>query len=306
MLTSTSELLATAQRNVYAIGAFNVYNLEGVQAVVNAAETLNSPAMLQIHPSALKYGKSALVALCLEAARTASVPMAVHLDHSTSAKDIRTALATGMTSIMADGSHLAYSENLDFTREMTKLAHSFGSIVEAEIGRISGTEDGLTIAEKQAKMTDPYQAAEFVSATEVDALAVTIGNVHGEYQSKPKLDFQRLAAIRKLVSVPLVLHGASGLPEETISCSIQLGVSKFNVNTEVRQAYLRALKATFLNDLSTPDVIDSMQSAIAAMQAIVAEKLQLFGSCDKAWMHRICDHNGAAPGLKKHQISLSR
>jgi len=244
VLSSTRSLLHTARRNAYAIGAFNVYNLEGVRAVVEAAESLESPAMLQLHPTALTYGKSPLVALCLEAARQAEVPIAVDLDHSTSSTDIQAALAAGMTSIMADGSHLPYLENLAFTREMTKFADTFGAVVEAEIGRISGTEDGLTIAEYEATMTDPDQAAEFVKETQVDALAVTIGNVHGKYRSEPKLDFKRLLAIRKLVDVPLVLHGASGLSETMISRSIQLGVCKFNVNTEVREAYLDVLKSS--------------------------------------------------------------
>ncbi len=281
MLSSTKELLQAARDNAYAIGAFNVYNLEGVRAVIEAAEGDRSPAMLQIHPSALEYGGSALVALCLEAARSTGVPIAVHLDHSTSTEAIQAALKAGMTSIMADGSHLSYAENLAFTRDMTSLAHRQAAVVEAEIGRISGSEDGLTIAEYEAKMTDPAQAADFVQATQVDALAVTIGNVHGKYRGEPKLDFERLAAIQKSVQVPLVLHGASGLPEAMISRSIELGVCKFNVNTEVRQAYLDTLKER-LHSLSSPDLLDSMQAAIAAMKTVVSNKLHLFGSTGKA------------------------
>lgn len=280
MLASTRELLEKAQKKGYAIGAFNIYNLEGVQAVVDAAESLQSPAMLQLHPSALGYGKSPLVALCLEAARASKMPIAVHLDHSTSAEDIQMALSAGISSIMADGSPLPYAENLAFTREMTQVAHAQGAAVEAEIGRISGTEDGLTIAEKEAKMTDPNQAAEFVQATQVDALAVTIGNVHGKYQGEPKLDFERLEAIRQTVAVPLVLHGASGLPEAMIEQSIQLGVCKFNVNTEVREAYLDVIKSS--NSLSSPDLLKLMQKSVTAMQAVVAQKLQLFGSVGQA------------------------
>jgi tagatose 1,6-diphosphate aldolase GatY/KbaY len=285
MLSSTRELLETAQRNVYAIGAFNVYNLEGVKAVVNAAEACYSPAMLQLHPSALKYGKSPLVALCLEAAHSASVPIAVHLDHSTSVADIESALLSGVRSIMADGSPLPYDQNLEFTCKMTQLSHRYGAIVEAEIGRISGTEDGLTITEKEAKMTDPVQAVEFVAATNVDALAVTIGNVHGEYKQPPRLDFPRLEQIRRLLSIPLVLHGASGLPGSMIAQSIQLGVCKFNVNTEVRQAYMEALKA----EICTPegkDLLEVTAGAIAAMQSVIVEKLELFGSAGKAHLHQ--------------------
>jgi tagatose 1,6-diphosphate aldolase GatY/KbaY len=280
MLSSTSELLQAAQSHAYAIGAFNVYNLEGVRAVVNAAEASSSPAMLQIHPSALAYGGAPLVALCLEAARSAAVAIAVHLDHSTSSDDIQAALEAGMTSIMADGSHLSYGDNLSFTREMATLAHTKGAVVEAEIGRISGSEDGLTVAEYQAKMTDPVEAADFVSATQVDALAVTIGNVHGKYQGEPQLDFKRLSAIRESVDVPLVLHGASGLPEAMIHRSIELGVCKFNVNTEVRQAYLRTLRES-LNAPDAPDLLELMERAIAAMQEVVSVMLQRFGSVGK-------------------------
>lgn len=284
MLTSTQELLETARRNTYAIGAFNVYNLEGVKAVVNAAETSRSPAMLQLHPSALKYGKLPLIALCLEAANTATVPIAVHLDHSTSAKDIWLALEAGVRSIMADGSPMPYAENQQFTQEMTELAHRYGAVVEAEIGRISGTEDGLTIAEKEAKMTDPEQALEFVQRTRVDSLAVTIGNVHGEYKSPPRLDFERLYQIRRLLDIPLVLHGASGLPEAMISQSIQLGVCKFNVNTEVRQAYMQALQDEICGE-TVGDLLEVAEEAIAAMEAVITDKLYLFGSVGKAHLH---------------------
>ncbi|NMF59642.1 class II fructose-bisphosphate aldolase [Pseudanabaena yagii] len=284
MLSSTRELLETARRNAYAIGAFNVYNLEGVKAVVNAAEISRSPAMLQLHPSALKYGKLPLVRMCIEAAKSANVPISIHLDHSTSAADIRLALDAGVRSIMADGSPMPYKENLRFTRDMTAISHKFHAIVEAEIGRISGTEDGLTIAEKEAKMTDPLQALEFVQQTKVDALAVTIGNVHGEYKSPPRLDFARLEKIRSLVDIPLVLHGASGLPKEMIERSIQLGVCKFNVNTEVRQAYMQSLKLEICGD-SPKDLLEIAGEAIAAMQEVIIDKLNLFGSVGKAHLH---------------------
>jgi tagatose 1,6-diphosphate aldolase GatY/KbaY len=287
MLSSTRELLETAHRHIYAIGAFNVYNLEGVRAVVTAAEEVQSPAMLQIHPSSLKYGGSPLVSLCLEAARAAAVPISVHLDHSTAAEAIRFALDAGMQSIMADGSHLPYAENLAFTREMTQLAHRYGAVVEAEIGRISGTEDGLSVAEKEAKMTDPVQAGEFVRATQVGALAVTIGNVHGEYRSEPKLDFERLIKIRQQVGkdVLLVLHGASGLPAGMISRSIQLGVCKFNVNTEVRQAYMTTIRSEACS-ATKADLLPCMEQSIAAMQKVIIDKMELFGSINKAHLHQ--------------------
>jgi tagatose 1,6-diphosphate aldolase GatY/KbaY len=281
MLASMGLLLRDAMAGGYAIGAFNVYNLEGVRAVVGAAEAHHSPVMLQLHPSALQHGGRPLVALCLEAAQGARVPVAVHLDHSTALDDISAALTAGMTSIMADGSHLSYPDNVTFTRDMVSLAHAHRAAVEAELGRLSGTEDGLTIPEYEARLTDPAQAADFVSQTGVDALAVCIGNVHGRYRSEPRLDFARLAAIRQAVPVPLVLHGASGLPEDTVHRSIALGVHKFNVNTEVREAYISTLRQC-LQSATSPDLVELMQSAEAAMQTVVAEKLHLFGCTDKA------------------------
>jgi tagatose 1,6-diphosphate aldolase GatY/KbaY len=281
MLTSTETLLQTALSQGYAIGAFNVYNLEGVKAVVAAAEGERSPAMLQIHPGALGYGGPPLVALCLAAAEGAAVPMAVHLDHSDSVQAIEAALVAGISSIMADGSHMAYEDNLTFSRDMVALAHAHGKAVEAELGRISGTEDGLTVDEREARYTDPAQAADFVAQTGVDALAVCIGNVHGKYHTEPQLDFARLSAIRQSVSAPLVLHGASGLPDDMVRRSIDLGICKFNVNTEVRQAYMTSLKAR-LSASKSPDLLDLMADAVTAMQAVVAKKLRLFGSKGKA------------------------
>jgi tagatose 1,6-diphosphate aldolase GatY/KbaY len=277
MLTPTLTLLQAAENGGYAIGAFNVYNLEGVKAVIGAAEAERSPAMLQIHPSALAYGGAPLFALCLAAARGARVPVAVHLDHSSAAEDIRSALEAGAGSIMADGSHLEYAANVAFTREMAGLAHARGATAEAELGRLSGSEDGLTVEEYEAKLTDPAQAAAFLGATSADMLAVCIGNVHGRYRGEPRLDFERLAAIQRAVAAPLVLHGASGLPADQIARAIALGVRKFNVNTEVREAYLAALKDG-LSAPKPPDLIELMEGAVAAMRGVMVEKLRLFGS----------------------------
>jgi tagatose 1,6-diphosphate aldolase GatY/KbaY len=278
-------LLRAAQAGGYAIGAFNVYNLEGAQAVIRAAEDARSPAILQIHPGALAHGGAPLVALCLAAADGAAVPVAVHLDHAASADSIRAALRAGVRSIMADGSHHPYAENLAFTREMAALAREHGAAVEAELGRLSGTEDGLTIPEYEALLTDPGQAAAFVRETRVDALAVCVGNVHGRYHGEPQLDLERLAAIRAQVEVPLVLHGASGLPASLVGRAIALGVCKLNVNTEVREAYIASLRGSAA-DPKTPDLTVLLERAIAAMQAVVADKLRLFGSVGAA------DHAG--------------
>ncbi|HVA88261.1 MAG TPA: class II fructose-bisphosphate aldolase [Chloroflexota bacterium] len=280
MLVATNTLLRQAQAGGFAIGAFNIYNLEGARAVVAAAEEVRGPAMLQVHPAALRHGGLPLIALCLAAARAADIPIGVHLDHSASRDDILAALDEGIPSIMADGSHLDYYENLAFTREMAILAHARGAVVEAELGRLTGTEDDVTVAEHAARLTDPVQAADFVARTEVDALAVCIGNVHGPYRGEPRLDFARLAAIREAVAVPLVFHGASGLPEPLVRRAIAAGVCKLNVNTEVRAAYLDALRLS-VGESESPDLLMVMRKGTEAMQGVVSAKLRLFGSAGR-------------------------
>lgn len=272
MKAKTQDLLQIARDRGAAVGAFNVYNLEGAKAVIAAAEALRSPVILQIHPAALDYGGPPLVALCQAAANEASIPAVVHLDHCSSAAVIERALAAGMRSIMVDGSHLEYEQNRAFTAEQTQRVHLAGGIVEAELGRISGSEDGLTISEREARMTDPLRAAEFVQQTGVDMLAVCIGNVHGHYAHPPHFDFERLAAIRDAVDLPLVLHGTSGVPDDLVRRCIELGVCKFNVNTELRDAFVAALRST------EGDLLDLLKSSICAMQAVVEQKLRLFNA----------------------------
>jgi tagatose 1,6-diphosphate aldolase GatY/KbaY len=280
MFIPTLDLLHAARAGGYAIGGFNVYNLEGARAVVAAAEAERSPVLIQIHPSALDHGGAPLIALCMEAARGAGVPCALHLDHSASPHAIRAALDAGVASVMADGSHLPYAENLAFTSAMTALAHARGAAAEAELGRLAGSEDGLSVPEYEAKLTDPGQAADFVARAGIDMLAVCIGNVHGHYRSAPQLDFARLERLRDAVPIPLVLHGASGLPAPMVRRAIELGVCKLNVNTEVRDAYLVAL-ADRLSARERPDLLDLMRAASNAMRAVVAAKLRLFGSAEK-------------------------
>ncbi len=281
MLRSTAQLLQQARQNHYAVGAFNVYTLEGVRAVVSAAEQANSPAILQLLPSALELGGTALIACCLEAAHQAPVPMSVHLDHCSSEATITEALTAGTSSIMADGSHLTFERNVDFSRRMAVLATSMQKTVEAELGRLSGAEDGITVAEWEACLTDPDQAAAFVDHTGVHALAVCIGNVHGRYHSPPALDFDRLAAIADRVRIPLVLHGTSGLPDTMIIRAVSMGVSKFNVNTELRDAGIAA-GTMYMLVTEKPELVDRMQTEIEAMKRPVMSKIVLFGSAGKA------------------------
>lgn len=281
MLIGTRELLRRAQAGKYAVGAFNIYNLEGATAVIQAAEELHSPVILQVLPSALQLGGRPLAAMCLAMAVDAKVVVAVHLDHCSSSEMLSFALECGFSSVMADGSTLPYDENMRFTKNIVAKAALKGSGVEAELGKLSGEEDGITVDEREAQLTSPAQAAEFVEKTGVDALAVCIGNVHGTYYQPPDLDFQRLAEIAEQVGVPLVLHGTSGLPDEMIGRAITHGVCKFNVNTEVRSAYMQALTQRFTSQPHA-ELVEIMQLSIAAMKIPVKEKIKLFCSVDRS------------------------
>lgn len=279
-LASTKDILLDAEKGGYAVGAFNVYNLEGVEAVVAAAEEERSPAILQIHPSAFQQAGIPLVASCVSAAGQANVPITVHFDHGNSKHELMAALELGFDSVMVDGSHLAFEENVAYTKFVSYLAHSKKMLVEAELGRLSGTEDDLTVEDYEAKLTEVTQAKRFIDETGIDALAVCIGNVHGTYPaSGPSLRLDLLKDLHTMSSekgVVLVLHGASGLPEQLIKECIRLGIRKFNVNTEVRKAYMESLRNP------QKDLVHVMASAKEAMKAVVAEKMHLFGSAGKA------------------------
>mmetsp|Transcript_35765 Transcript_35765/g.89858 ORF Transcript_35765/g.89858 Transcript_35765/m.89858 type:complete len:376 (-) Transcript_35765:29-1156(-) len=280
---TTASIMAAAAAGRYAVGAFNVYDLVGASAVVAAAEECGSSVMLQIHPAALRspVGGAALAAGCLALAKRAAVDVTLHLDHAL-AEQWEDALRLGFDSVLVDGSNLSYEDNLALTARAVEVCHARGLAVEAEIGRLSGTEDGLTVAEVEAKMTDPTQAAQFVAATGVDLLAVCIGNVHGRYPpAGPQLDLDRLRRIRAAVPphVGLVLHGASGVPAHLVRECIALGVVKFNVNTEVRAAYLDAIRDPAAASL---DLAQLQEAAQARMAEVVRDKLALFGSAAPA------------------------
>jgi len=271
-----AEVLREARQAGRAVGAFNVYNLEGALAVRQAVERVGLPAILQVHPSALQFGGTALLATLLDiAARTPLVH--VQLDHASDETSIRLALEAGVHGVMADGSHLDLSANRAWTATMVEAAHAKGAMVEAELGKLAGMEDGLAVELRDAKMTDPAVVADFLAATNVDALAVTIGNVHGKYSMDPPvLDWPRLDAIRQSAGdTPLVLHGASGLPDHMLHTAIRAGICKFNVNTEVRAAARQAAR-----DSASLDLLDAMAAGREAMAAVVEAKMRIFASID--------------------------
>jgi ketose-bisphosphate aldolase len=275
MLVPGSELLAHAVKDGRAVGSFNTYNIEITAAILRAAEAQRAPVFLAVGRGALDHaGFEPLSRAVLAAAEAASVPVAVHLDHSPDVETITRCVAAGYTSVMIDASHLEFAGNIAVTQRAVAAARPV--TVEAELGAIGGAEDRSGSHDAAIPMTAPEQAAEFVAATGVNSLAIAIGNAHGFYSGEPHLDFDRVAALASSVPVPLVLHGASGISDADIERCIRLGVRKINVNTEIRYALFQSLQDSLQRGVPGYDVTRLFNAAIAAMQATVEEKIALF------------------------------
>ena len=262
MLVTTKEMLLKAQEGNYAVGAFNVENMEMVMAVIAAAEELNAPVIMQTTPSTVKYaGLDYYLANVATAAKNAKVPVAMHLDHGSSFSLAMQALRQGYTSIMIDGSHSVFEENIAITKSVVDACKPSNIPVEAELGKVGGKEDDLD----DGGYTDPKEALEFVQKTGVNSLAVAIGTAHGVYKGEPKLDLDRLVEIRKIVDVPLVLHGASGLSEEAVKESIKRGICKVNFATELRIAYTDGVKELLEEK---PETIDPKKYGLVGIEKV--------------------------------------
>jgi tagatose 1,6-diphosphate aldolase GatY/KbaY len=256
MLARGTGILAKAIADHTAVPAFATYNLEMVQAVVAAAEQTGRPVIMLAGSSHFSHaGRTTLVSIALQAAHDSTATIGVHLDHCRALAEIELCVKAGYSSVMVDGSHLPFEDNIELTRAAVALAHPAGTWVEAELGAVPGDEDVSTGAAPAQTMTDPREAAEFVERTGVDALAVAVGDVHGLTTTPVPLDLDRLAAIKAAVPVPLVLHGASGLPDQQLGEAIRRGVAKININTELRQAYLAAVQSALPAVLSTHDSV---------------------------------------------------
>ena len=281
-LVTSKELMLDAQKNHYAIGAFNVENMEMVQAVIAAAEELRSPVILQTTPGTLKYAPPELFyANVAASAKAASVPVVMHLDHGSSFPLALRAFRAGYTSIMIDGSQKAFEENIALTKSVVDACHAGGVPVEAELGKVGGKEDDLDGGEGNG-YTVPEEAAEFVARTGVDFLAVAIGTAHGVYKGIPKLDVERISRIAELVSVPLVLHGTSGVPDDTVKECIARGMCKVNYATDLRIAFTEGVKEYLQKD---PKVYDPKKYGAAGREKVkqyVMQKIKVCGSDGKA------------------------
>ena len=278
---TSEEMLRKADKEGYAIGAFNVENMEMVMAVIKACEEMHSPAILQTTPSTVKYaGLDMYLANVKTAAEKATVPIALHLDHGSSFELAMQALKVGYTSIMIDGSKLSFEDNISVSKRVADACRANGIPVEAELGKVGGKEDDLDC--NDPGYTDPEDAKKFVEETGISSLAVAIGTAHGFYKGEPKLDFERLSEIRKVVDIPLVLHGASGVPDEAVRECIRRGISKVNFATELRVAFSDGIKA-YLEE--NPDAFDPKKYAACGMERVtelVKKKIKVVGSENKA------------------------
>ena len=283
LLVTNTYLLKKAYKERYAVGAFNANNLEQIQGIVEGAEEEKAPIILQASQGAINYaGLELISAMVITAAKKATIPISLHLDHGTDFNQNVMCLRAGFTSLMFDGSLLPFEQNVEITKKIVEIAHPVGVSVEAELGKVGGSEEALTKEEVESFMTNPEQAEKFVKLTEIDALAVSVGSVHRMKVQAAMLDIDRIARIRSLTSIPLVLHGSSGVTNESITKAINAGVCKINVATALNMAFMRSMSIALKE---TPDEIDPrkiLRRSKEGVKKVVKEKIRLFGSSGKA------------------------
>lgn len=278
MLVSMRELLADAEKNNYAVGGFNCPTLENVYGVIQAAEKEQVPVILsfpQVHEKTVPL--KVIGPILLQAASDAKVPVCVHLDHGSTVAYVEEALRLGFNSVMYDGSKLSLAENIRNTQAVVKLARKYQADVEAELGGIAGDEAGISSGDTESKLTDIYEAVEFVQATGVNSLAASIGTAHGFYTEAPKIDFRRIEEIHRKTGLPLVMHGGSGVSDEDYHKAINLGIRKVNYYSYMAKAGVEGVKAL----LAEKNVKYFHELAIAAKDAMaedVAKALRLFAN----------------------------
>jgi len=282
MLVNNSYILRKAFEEKYAVGAFNANNLEQIQGIIEAAEEESSPAVLQASQGAIQYaGLDYIAAIVSSAAKRAKVPISLHLDHGTSFVQNVQCLRAGFTSLMFDGSLLPFEENVEITRRVVEIARPVDVSVEAELGRVGRSEEKLTAEEVSALMTQPDEAERFVKLTGVDSLAIAVGSVHGMRVQAAELDIGRIRAVREKTNIPLVLHGSSGVADESMKRAIREGICKINVATALNIAFLRGVKEAIKEMPTEVDPRKILGVGKNELKKVVKEKIRLFGSKDK-------------------------
>ncbi len=282
MLVTAKEMLQKAREGKYAIGAFNVENMEMVMAVLAAAEAKNSPVIMQTTPGTIKYaGVDYYYANVAAAAKRSSVPVVMHLDHGDSFQRAMAAYRAGYTSIMIDGSKLPFEDNIDLTKRVVDACHPGNVYVEGELGKVGGKEDDLE-GDDDNPYTDPEEAKIFVEKTGVDYLAIGVGTAHGVYKGIPKVNTDLIATIHDMVEVPLVLHGTSGVPDEQVITAVKNGICKVNYATDLRIAFTHGVKEFMAEHSEAFDPKKYSQQGMAEVQKYVEQKIEVCGSVGKA------------------------
>lgn len=285
-LVSMREMLHTAKENKYAVGQFNINNLEYIQAILEAAEEEKSPVILGVSEGAARYMGGFKVAVAMVEAlmetKEITVPVAIHLDHGSSFEKCAEAIHAGFTSVMIDGSHLPLEENIAVTQKVVELAHLHGVSVEAELGRIGGQEDDLVVDDAEAMYAIPSECETLVKETNVDCFAPALGSVHGPYKGEPNLGFDRMEEVMKLTGIPLVLHGGTGIPLKDIQRAISLGTAKINVNTENQIMQTKKIREVLAEDAEVYDPRKYLGPSRDAIKETVIGKMREFGSSQKA------------------------
>lgn len=283
-LVTLQSVLYDAQQKGYAVGAFNFNGIEDAEGILDAAVEKRSPVILMASVSAVAYmgGPKAVAGFVHGLADKLDIPVVLHLDHSEAYDLTCSCVDAGFTSVMIDASKLSYEDNIELSHRVVLYAHKFGVSVEAELGRLGGREENIRVSAREAALTRPEDVPEFIDRTGIDALAVSIGTAHGFYKEEPKLDFDRLTAIRSLTSVPLVLHGGTGVPEEDFVRAIQCGMSKINVGTELKYCCSQTVRGSVADQPDQIDIRKLVGPARSNCRDIVRHKIDLFGSANRA------------------------
>jgi len=282
-LVSMNAFLPDAKAKKFAVGQFNINNLEFTQAILEAATELRSPIIFGVSEGALKYmGLEFTVAIAEAAAKKSGLPIALHLDHGSSFEVAMKCIRAGFSSVMFDGSHYPFEENVRLTKEVVKAAHAMGVSVEGELGTIGGVEDDISVDEENANLAKPEEAIRFYEETGVDCLAIAVGTAHGMYSGEPNIRFDIIEKVAAAIPVPIVLHGGSGVPDEMIRRAIQAGVGKINVNTENQIACTEKIREVLSKDSKLYDPRKYLGPARDAMVEVVKSKILLFGSNNRA------------------------
>ncbi|PKR85704.1 ketose-bisphosphate aldolase [Heyndrickxia camelliae] len=300
MLLTMKQLLEVANENKFAVGAFNVADSSFLRAVVEEAESSNSPAIIAIHPSELEFLTDEFFSYVRHRVYESHVPFVIHLDHGGSIEDVLRAIRCGFTSVMIDGSLLPYEENVELTKKAAEIAHAVGVSIEGELGTIGSTGNSVEGGVTEVVYTNPAEAKDFVERTGVDSLAIAIGTAHGIYPKniKPQLQMDILEEINKLVSIPLVLHGGSSNPDSEVAQSITLGVSKINISSDMKYAYFaKARDILSTTEYWDPNVI--YPECIMAARKVIHQKMNLFHSVGKAKLYE------KAPSKQEAMVTTS-